>query len=310
VIGVAAAVVAAVAAGVLAERRWPSGAERAARFVLGATLYVLLPPATFFLVARLELSLEIGAGLALAWVALILVGGAAWLLSRRVLRLEPPRAGSTINASIHPNTGYLGLPLCAALLGTDALGDAVVFDAFVGAPVLFLGVFAVGAAVGTRAGEGVPARAKSFFLRNPALIAVVAGLLAPEALAPDVAVDAARIAVLGIAPLGFFAVGVTLAVESRGDAGQPGIPFPPPFSAPVGAAIALRLLAAPALLAVLALPFLDLPDAYLVQIAMPCGINSLLAAHAYGLDLGISAGAIAWSTALALLAAVAAGFVL
>jgi len=38
VIGVAAAVVAGGAAGVLAERRWPSGAERAARFVLGATL--------------------------------------------------------------------------------------------------------------------------------------------------------------------------------------------------------------------------------------------------------------------------------
>ena len=39
--------------------------------------------------------------------------------------------------------------------------------------------------------------------------------------------------------------------------------------------------------------------------AMPTGINTLVVAHVYGLDLRIAAGAIAWSTAIV----VAAGLV-
>jgi predicted permease len=38
---------------------------------------------------------------------------------------------------------------------------------------------------------------------------------------------------------------------------------------------------------------------------MPCGINTMIVSHAYGLDLRISAGAVAWSTALAVVVAVA-----
>jgi hypothetical protein len=41
----------------------------------------------------------------------------------------------------------------------------------------------------------------------------------------------------------------------------------------------------------------DVPDAYLVQAAMPSGINSLVVAHAYGLDLRLTAAVLAWSTA-------------
>ena len=38
---------------------------------------------------------------------------------------------------------------------------------------------------------------------------------------------------------------------------------------------------------------------------MPCGINTMIVTHAYGLDLRISAGAVAWSTAIAVVVAVA-----
>jgi predicted permease len=48
----------------------------------------------------------------------------------------------------------------------------------------------------------------------------------------------------------------------------------------------------------------DVPDAYLVQAAMPCGANAVLVAHLYGLDLKIAASAVAWSTMLVLVAAV------
>ena len=79
--------------------------------------------------------------------------------------------------------------------------------------------------------------------------------------------------------------------------------FPPPFTKPVAAALALRLVAAPALMLGLAAVAVDVPDAYLVQAAMPAGINSLVIAHAYGLDLSLSASAVAWSTAVAVPAA-------
>jgi hypothetical protein len=38
---------------------------------------------------------------------------------------------------------------------------------------------------------------------------------------------------------------------------------------------------------------------------MPVGINTLLVGHVYGLDLRLAAQAVAWSTAIAVVAAVA-----
>ena len=74
-------------------------------------------------------------------------------------------------------------------------------------------------------------------------------------------------------------------------------------------ALALRLLAAPALLYLLALPLIHLPTAYVIQAAMPAGINALVVAHAYGLELRTLAAAIAWGTAIVLVAALVASAV-
>jgi predicted permease len=64
------------------------------------------------------------------------------------------------------------------------------------------------------------------------------------------------------------------------------------------AAVAIRLVLAPALLLALGAALIDLPDTYLLMAAMPTGINTIVVAHLYGLDLRIAAGAIAWSTAI------------
>ena len=42
----------------------------------------------------------------------------------------------------------------------------------------------------------------------------------------------------------------------------------------------------------------DVPDAFLVQAAMPTGLNSLLLVAAYSLDRAIISGAIVYSTAI------------
>ena len=301
-IAVAATIAAATAVGVWAERRWGQRAQTASRRLLIGALYTLSPFVTFFNVARLHVDADVAGGLGLGIVMLLLVGGLAWLVATRVLHLARAKQGALIASVMQANTGYVGLPFVLVLLGSSHLGAGAAYDALVTNPVLFLGVFGVGAAFGDRAGESVGERLRAFVLRNPPLVAAVAALLAPAALAPAVLVDASRAAVIAFIPLGFFAVGVTLAQESEEGA----LPFPPPVTPPVASALALRLLVAPAVLLALAAPLVHLPDAYLLMAGMPTGINTLVVAHVYGLDLRIAAGAIAWSTSIVVAAGVAA----
>jgi predicted permease len=297
---IVATIIVATAAGVWAEGRYGGRAGIAARRALLFVLYVVLPPVTFFNLARAEVNVDVGVGIVLSWAALAGATVVAGLVAARVLRLSRPAIGSVACGVVVANTGYLGYPLVAALLGFDALSEAVVYDVLVSSPALLLGAFSVGAAFGEHVGEGVRARVAAFFTRNPALYAAALGLAAPDSLAPDALVDASRIVIVAVLPLGFFAVGAALAEEAE----EGSLPIPPPLDAPVATIVAIRLALAPGLLYLLALPLIDLPDPYLLLAAMPCGINTMIVTHAYGLDLRIAAGAVAWSTAIAVAAIV------
>jgi predicted permease len=198
------------------------------------------------------------------------------------------------------NTGYLGVPLVATLLGTDQLGAAVAYDTAVSSPLMYAGAFAIGAALGSKAGDSARARARAYVTRNPVLLGLVAGLLAPDALAPDVAVDVARAVAIGLLPLGFFVLGVNL-MHERGDGV---LDVPPAITPALGTALGLRMLVAPAIMLLLSATVLRVPDAYLLQAGMPAAINILIAGHAYGLDLRLMSGVIAWGTAIAVVVAV------
>ena len=295
-IWIALTIVAAVAAGVAAEHRHGAAAQAFARRSLSVMLFVLVPPVVFFNLVRLELDADFGLGLVCAWAAVIVVGLLAYAVATRGLKLDRPQTGALVNASLHPNTGYLGLPLTAAVLGTEHLSEAIAYDVLVGTVTLLVGVFSVGAAFGTTAGETARERTRAFFTRNPPLVAALLALAAPDALAPDVLVDASRVLVFALLPLGFLAVGITLAHEAEEGA----LRFPPPFTKRIAAALVLRLLVAPALLIAIAAPLVDIPDAYLLLAAMPTGLNGLVVAHAYGLDVGYAASAVAWSTSIVL----------
>jgi predicted permease len=285
--------------GVESERRRPKEAVALARRLLLVMLYVLVPPVIFFNLAAASISVDNGIGIGVALLNTALVGVATWFVAARLLRLSAPRTGAVICAAIVANTTYLGYPLTVALLGRDQLPTGVLFDVLVGGPTLMVGAFGVGAAFGTRAGEGVRERVRTFFTRNPPLYAAVLGLLAPDALAPEVLVDASQILAVAILPIGFFAVGATLAEGAQ----QGELPLPPPISVPVAVAVAGRLVLAPALLMLLAAPLIELPSAYRLMSAMPTGINALVVSHAYGLDNRIVAETITWTTAIVILAA-------
>jgi len=299
VVLIAAAIAASVGVGVQAERRRPKAAALMARRSLTAMLYVLLPPVIFFNIASTHIDLSHGIGLLLGLTASALGALAAYLLASRVLRLSRPRVGAVVVTVLSVNTGYLGYPLTVALLGRDQLSTAVLYDVLVTGPSLMLGAFAVGAALGTKAGEGPRERLRAFFTRNPPLYAAIAGVLAPSALAPQVLVDASQALVIAILPLGFFAVGATLAENA--EHGE--LPTPPPLSRPVALSVITRLAVVPALLMLLAAPLIHLPPAYRLLSAMPSGLNSLVVAHAYGLDMEITAEAVTWTTTIVVLAA-------
>ena len=298
-VAVVLAIVASTAAGVWAERRWAERAGAASRRSLLFVLYVVLPPTTFFNVAAARIDVDVGLGIVLAILAVAAATLVAYLVGSRLLRLARPSVGSMLCCVLVGNTGYLGYAMVAVLLGFDRLSEAAVYDILVAAPALLLGAFSVGAAFGTEAGEGPRERVGAFFTRNPPLYAALLGLIAPDSLAPDVLVDASRIAIVAVLPLGFFAVGAALAEE----ADEGALPFPPPLDVPVATAVAIKLVVAPALLFALALPLIDLPGTYLLLAAMPCGINTMIVTHAYGLDLRLTASAVAWSTAIAVTAA-------
>jgi predicted permease len=297
-----AAIAVASSAGIAAEHRWPADAVAWARRLLVISLYTLVPFVVFFNLARVHVDANLGGGLVVGWVAILCAAGLAWLAGSRLLNLSRPSTGSLIVGTLVPNSGYLGYPLVASLLGFHALGEAVVYDVAVAAPSLLLLGFGTGAAFGTRAGEGFRDRIVAFFTRNPPLYAAVAALLVPDSLAPDVLVDVSRGIVVALLPIGFFAVGAVLAEEVE----EKRVEIASPLHPPIGAAILLRLVIAPGLLLLLSLPFIDLPGPYLLIAAMPCGVNTLLVAHIYGLDSRLAAQAVAWTTAIAVSAAIAA----
>ena len=305
-LAVVLATVVSTALGVWAERRWGGRAGAASRRSLLLVLYVVLPPTTFFNLAAADLDADVGIGVALAIVAVAAATLVAYLVGSRLLRLDRPSVGSMLCCTLVGNTGYLGYALVAVLLGFDRLSEAVVYDILVASPALLLGAFSVGAAFGTEAGEGPRERVGAFFTRNPPLYAAILALVAPDSLAPDLLVDASRIAIVAVLPLGFFAVGAALAEE----ADEGALPVPPPLDAPVAATVAIKLAVVPALLYALALPLIDLPGTYLLLAAMPCGINTMIVTHAYGLDLRLTAAAVAWSTAIAVAAATVASLAL
>ena len=294
-----AAIVASVGVGVWSERRWPQGAANAARKALLILLYALLPPVIFFNLARAEIDLSHAVGLGLALLAVTLTGIFTWWFASRVMRLSRPQTGAVVCAVLSVNTGYLGYPLTVALLGREELSTAVLYDVLVTGPSLLLGAFAVGAAFGTKAGDTPRDRVRAFFTRNPPLYAAIAGLLAPEALAPQVLVDASQALIVAILPIGFFAVGATLAEGA--EHGE--LPLPPPLTRPVLLTLFSRLVMVPALLMLLAAPLIDLPAAYRLMSAMPTGLNAMVVSHAYGLDNQTVAEAVTWSTAIVVAAA-------
>jgi len=294
---VAAVIAVSIAAGMAAEPRLPDGGRGIARGIAWMLFYVTTPFVTFFVMARFELTAGSGLGLLAAHAELLTVGALAYAIGRHVLHLRAPSLGALVVVVIIANTGFVGVPLAGAIFGTDAIGPAIAFDALVSGPMFYIVAITVAATLGT-AVRPAPRDRLLALARNPPLIAVLCGLAAPEALAPDVLLDTAHVLVYATVPVAFFMIGLTLGAEAEKGA----LRFPPALTAPVAVAIVLRLAVAPLLMVGLSALIGGVPDAYLLQAAMPAGVNSVVVSHTFGLDLKITASAVAWTTMIVVIA--------
>jgi predicted permease len=304
-IAIVVAIAVSVWAGIDAERRRPGRAGVGSRRALTLVLYTVLPFVVFFNLVHVELDRDLLGGVGVALLAVAICAVAA-LAAGRALRLRDDQTGALVTCVLIANTGYLGYPLVAALLGIDRLSEAVAYDVGVGTVALLIGGFGVGAALGTDAGDGPRERVGSFFARNAPLYAAAAALVAPASLAPDLLVDLSRLSIALLLPVGFFAVGAALAE----DAADGAVPLPPPLERPTLVVIAIKLVLLPGLLLALAAPLIDLPGTFLLLAAMPSGLNSMIVAHTYGLDLRLTAEAVSWTTAIVIAGAIAGSIAL
>lgn len=289
----------ATAAGLLAEHRLGQKAERSAAWVLDAMLWALVPPITFLNVVGLHLNERVAAGVAFGAVALALALAVAYVIGRKVLNLPRAGVGALMLVAAFGNTGFLGLPFTVALFGGGELANAIVYDLVLTTLGIFTVGFYIGAAFGERSG-GTRDRVRELFTRNPPLLASIAGLVAPSALAPDWAVNASHTLVYGLPILGFYAVGVTLAGEAEEDR-----KFPPPFTRAVAVALVIKLALVPGIVLGLSAALIDIPESYGSQAAMASAINTLVIAHQFDLDRALVAAAITWSTAVVVVAGLA-----
>jgi len=294
-------VIAATAVGVAVERRDNARAHTARLVLLQAMLWVLVPFVAYVNIARAHLSVDAGLSIAVAAASIVVAGTIMWRLGRGPFALPDASVGAGIVSTIQANTAYFGLPLIAALFSHAELSQAVVYDALVSLPMFVIGSYSVGARLGHASRGGLREQLKAGLLRNPVLWALVAGLLVPEAWAPEALVTPSHVAVYALLPLGFFVVGVTLGDEAKDGM----LRIPPPLTPPIAAVVLLRMAFVPLVLLVVGLTLIDVPAPFYVMAAMPVGVNTVLVGHATGLDLRLTSSAIAWTTFVALVGIVA-----
>ncbi len=136
-------------------------------------IYVGLPAFIFRAVHGAELSPNLWGVVAVSWIVFAVMAGLSWLAAR-ALKLPRPMAGAFIIATALGNTGYIGYPITQALLGGDALPEAIFSDVFgtVGALVF------VGLLIAQRFGDNDEAHVNPLreLLTFPAVIALAAAL--------------------------------------------------------------------------------------------------------------------------------------
>ncbi|MBV8850579.1 MAG: AEC family transporter [Methylobacteriaceae bacterium] len=209
--------------------------------------------------------------------------------------LSRVRGRAVANSSIegldagYSNVGFMGIPLCLLVFGQASVPAAIIATLFT-ACVLFL--FAVvlieidlhkGASLIRTVGK-----VSLSLVRNPLLIAPIAGLLVGLSgiMLPGPLTSFASLLGGAASPCALVCIGLFLAQERvvSGDA------------ASIGALVVLKLLVQPAVTALFAFYVFDVPSLWarsaVLLSALPIGSGPFTIAKLYGLEAGVTSGAI------------------
>lgn len=174
-------------------------------------IYVGLPAFIFSAVHDADLGPDIWRVVAVSWVAFLAVAALATFVTT-VRHATPSRRGAVILASSFGNTGYIGYPITAALLGASAVPTAVFSDVFGTVFAFVLAGIPIAARLGSKGGTRVNLLRE--LLTFPAVIALAAGLaLRPVAIPSAVSSGLDALASI-VAPLIMLSVGLSLRPRS------------------------------------------------------------------------------------------------
>lgn len=253
-----------------------------------AAYYVFVPAFTFDVISRSTVPLASAGRMAAFAVVTHLAFAAAAFLLARLLRRSREVTAAYVMLAVFGNVGNFGLALIRFRLGEPALVPGTIYFIVI---LLTAFVVCVGAAAWTKGG-GLSAVASVF--TTPALLVAVPAALVSASGATLPLFVTRSVGLLGGAmiPSMLFVLGVQLA-QAR--ALRPTVD--------VGAVVALRLVAAPALAWVLAGPFgmagLE-RAAGILQAGMPAAILVAIIATEYDVVPGFVTAAVLYSTLLAL----------
>lgn len=250
-------------------------------------IYVGLPALVFNAVHGTALSAAHLGVVGVSWAVFLLSLGCAWLV-QRASRMRRDRAGGFMLAASLGNTGYLGYPLTAALLGGAAVPYAVFSDVFGTVVALVTVGLPIAARMGTT-NASRPSAVKEL-LTFPAVIALVAALALRSVIVPEPVSAGLGLLASLVAPMIMLSVGLSL---------RPGAVVSAAVA--IAGVVVIKLLVAPALavgVGSLVLEGEALRVAVL-QAGMPSMMLTLVVGERYGLDTEFIAGALFVSTLLA-----------
>lgn len=272
----------------------PNASPELNRFVV----YLALPAMLFQLMTHTSWAALYQPGFVLAFgLGMAAVFGATLLLRRRARGLADASLDG-LNAA-YANVGFMGFPLCLAVLGQQAMA-LVTIATILTACVLF-GSAIVLIELGRQNGVGalvVTRKVGLSLLKNPLLLAPLLGALTAAAGVPVPAPFDAFLRLLGGAasPCALVALGLFLA-EKRAPA--------PADAAPCWPLVAAKLVGQPLLTWWLAYRVFMLPpllaETAVLLAALPTGTGPFMLAEFYGREALVTARSILVSTVLSLL---------
>lgn len=255
-------------------------------------IYLALPALMFLAMSKITPDQVSQIGFVLAFVGGIAITFALGFASARL------RGHRVANASIegldagYSNVGFMGIPLCLLVFGPSGLPAAVIATLFTACVLFLFAIVLIEADLHRGAGTWRTVRKVLFSLvRNPLLLAPMAGLaIGLTGLSLPSSIER-FVSLLGGAasPCALVCIGLFLAQESVvSDDAQS-----------IGVLVGLKLLFQPAATAVLAFYVFDVPPlwskAAVLLSSLPIGSGPFTIAKLYGLEAGVTSGAILMS---------------